>query len=213
MEIQLTKPVNGIVSQKFGEHKMDYSKWGYPGHNGIDYAVLTGTPVTAAADGISYKVAFEDDGYGNYICIRHPNNCFTYYAHLNRTLISAGISVKKGQLIGYSGDSGYTDGAHLHFALKITGKNLIYKDYVDPEPYFIVASGPVTTEKAIFKTRVVASPYLNIREKPNVFSAMVGKYNVGDKVDVLAFAGTVWVKTKDGYVAMVWEDNKYLEIE
>jgi murein DD-endopeptidase MepM/ murein hydrolase activator NlpD len=90
------------------------------GHNGIDYAAASGTPVYAADAG---TVTFEGWGQNNSwmtgmagICVllKHGDK-YTGYAHLSRTVIDSGQQVSKGQLIGYSGATGAATGPHLHF--------------------------------------------------------------------------------------------------
>lgn len=100
-------------------------KWGVSrsfgnGHNGIDYKFPANTPVVAAADGV---VEFEGWGafdpwtlwFGGIYCrIKHSNG-YSGYAHLNSTIVNKGQKVKKGQIIGTSGSTGNSTGAHLHF--------------------------------------------------------------------------------------------------
>ena len=51
MAIKLLVPVNGPITQLFGENPQVYKKWGFPGHNGVDYGIPNGTPINAAASG------------------------------------------------------------------------------------------------------------------------------------------------------------------
>ncbi|MBI3588908.1 MAG: peptidoglycan DD-metalloendopeptidase family protein [Candidatus Liptonbacteria bacterium] len=110
----------GIITQHMGEISRLYK--GRP-HNGLDIGVPVGTAVMAAEDG---KVAAVDDNdrsrwrkyqYGKYILIQHGNNLATLYAHLSKQVVTVGQVVKRGDLIGYSGNTGYTTGAHLHFGV------------------------------------------------------------------------------------------------
>ena len=110
----------GRVTQHFGEKSYLYR--GRP-HNGLDIGVPIGTPVFAAEDGKVWAVDDNDRSrtrkyqYGKYIVIRHDNNFATLYAHLSRWVVSEGQVVKRGDLIGYSGSTGYATGPHLHFGL------------------------------------------------------------------------------------------------
>jgi murein DD-endopeptidase MepM/ murein hydrolase activator NlpD len=143
MAIKLIVPVNGPITQLFGENPAVYKKWGYAGHNGVDYGIPNGTPVLAAAAGTVELVSFENGGYGNYVKLSHSDGTdkfSTYYAHLASAAVAAGAKVKAGAVIGYSNNTGASTGPHLHFGLKIAGKNPPYKDYVDPLPY-ITAGG------------------------------------------------------------------------
>ncbi len=93
-------------------------------HNGVDFAASRGTPVKAAAGGIVTNVINTNSpikcGYGNWVSIKHPNGLTTLYAHLSLNKMSVGDFVSTGQIIGYSGNSGYTTGPHLHFGLYVT---------------------------------------------------------------------------------------------
>jgi murein DD-endopeptidase MepM/ murein hydrolase activator NlpD len=94
------------------------------GHNGIDFAASIGTPVRAAASGVISNVintnAAQRCGYGKWIVIKHPNGLSTLYAHLSLTTATVGSTVTVGQLIGYSGNTGFTTGPHLHFGVYVT---------------------------------------------------------------------------------------------
>jgi murein DD-endopeptidase MepM/ murein hydrolase activator NlpD len=84
-------------------------------HSGIDIAADVGDPVAAVRDG---KVVYEGDrgGYGKAIIIEHSNpRQQTLYAHLSRIKVSEGDYVKRGNIIGSAGQSGNTNGPHLHF--------------------------------------------------------------------------------------------------
>jgi murein DD-endopeptidase MepM/ murein hydrolase activator NlpD len=109
-----------IITQRFGEHSSLYH--GKP-HNGMDIGVPIGTPVFAADDGVVMSAdnndqsTFQKYQYGKYVLIHHPNNLVTIYGHLSRQVVATGETVKRGQLIGYSGSTGYATGPHLHFGL------------------------------------------------------------------------------------------------
>ena len=114
-----------IITQLYGATA--YAKKAYSNHfhNGVDLGVPIGTPVYAAADGTVFQVDNNDRGtsrwkkyqFGKYIMIDHADNLTTLYAHLSRQVVKEGETVKKGQLIGYSGATGYADGPHVHFGL------------------------------------------------------------------------------------------------
>lgn len=113
----LTMPIaTPRITQKFG-----VVSWLYRGkpHNGVDFGMPIGTEVFAADDGAVIEV--EDNGkyqYGKYILIKHDNNLATLYAHLSRQIVKLGQQVKRGELIGYSGNTGYSVGrGHLHLGL------------------------------------------------------------------------------------------------
>lgn len=109
---------NGYVTQHFGKISRLYR--GKP-HNGLDIGVPIGTPVYAADDGEVTAVDNNDQSrlkkyqYGKYVVIEHDNNLATLYAHLSSQVVRKGAAVRKGELIGYSGSTGYATGPHLHF--------------------------------------------------------------------------------------------------
>jgi murein DD-endopeptidase MepM/ murein hydrolase activator NlpD len=111
------------VTQHFGEQSYLYR--GKP-HNGTDFRTPVGTPVFAAADGTITAVANNDKSatlkyqYGRHVMIQHGSNLSTLYAHLSRQVVVVGQSVTRGQLIGYSGSTGYSTGPHLHFGVYYT---------------------------------------------------------------------------------------------
>jgi len=110
----------GRVTQHFGEISKLYR--GKP-HNGLDIGAPIGTPVFAADDGTIIAVDNNDRTatkkyqYGKYILIRHGTNLTTIYAHLSRQVVQKGAQVKRGDIIGYSGSTGYATGPHLHFGV------------------------------------------------------------------------------------------------
>lgn len=120
-------PVNGKVTQGFGVSSFSkylYSKGVYksPSHNGIDIQASIGTPIVAANDGTVIAVGDQDKycykaAYGKFIVIRHDNYLTTFYAHLSLQSVNVGDIVKRGEVIGYTGNTGYTTGPHLHFTV------------------------------------------------------------------------------------------------
>ncbi len=101
-----------------------FAKNGYAGHwhNGIDLAASIGTPVLAAEDGTVAATGNQDvycpkGAYGKFVVINHTDNLTTLYGHLSRILVAKGDTVKRGQVIGYSGQTGYATGPHLHFTV------------------------------------------------------------------------------------------------
>lgn len=89
-------------------------------HGAIDYAIPSGTKVVAAADGVVMLTANLSGSYGTYVVIRHANGLQSYYAHGTKgsIVVSAGDTVKKGQKIMLSGNSGNSSGPHLHFEVR-----------------------------------------------------------------------------------------------
>jgi murein DD-endopeptidase MepM/ murein hydrolase activator NlpD len=93
---------------------------GLHGYNGIDIGVPVGTQVLASAAGtvIIARDSGWNGGYGDYVVIQHPNGTQTLYAHLSQVYVSAGSNVVQGQVLGLSGRTGKSTGAHLHFEIR-----------------------------------------------------------------------------------------------
>ena len=110
----------GRITQHFGEVSKLYR--GKP-HNGLDIGAPVGTPIFAAEDGVVTRVDNNDRSawskyqYGKYILVKHNNNLTSLYAHLSKYAVQTGQQVKRGELIGYVGATGYATGAHLHFGV------------------------------------------------------------------------------------------------
>ena len=116
-------------------------------HTGIDISAEQGVAVIAAADGtVSHVQTWDgstttgDQSYGNMVQITHADERTTLYAHLSKVLVSSGDSVSAGETIGYVGDTGNADGAHLHFEVRQSGQT------VDPRP-FITGGNPEDPQK------------------------------------------------------------------
>jgi len=147
MAIKLIYPVNGPITQYFGENPQIYKQWGYAGHNGVDWGIPVGTPIVAAADGTVDKVDFENNGYGNFVKMSHMDGnqkYYSYYAHLSSQSVKAGQKITAGTQVGLSGNTGASTGPHLHFGIKIDGQNPAYKGYIDPMPYLTGGAAPAT---------------------------------------------------------------------
>ncbi|MFA7081453.1 MAG: peptidoglycan DD-metalloendopeptidase family protein [Bacteroidales bacterium] len=109
----------GVKSSPYGW------RWERP-HGGIDFALNTGEPIYSVFDGV-VRVAQVNGGYGNMILVRHFNNLETLYAHLSKMIVKVGQEVKAGDIIGYSGNTGFSTGPHLHFECRC-----LYQTF-DPE--------------------------------------------------------------------------------
>ena len=91
-------------------------------HKGVDFSMPIGTLVIAPADGTVEKIAYQANGAGRYVVIRHSREYQTVYMHLSRPLVKAGQSVKKGERIALSGNTGRSTGPHLHYEFHINGR-------------------------------------------------------------------------------------------
>ncbi|MFA4871564.1 MAG: peptidoglycan DD-metalloendopeptidase family protein [Patescibacteria group bacterium] len=90
-------------------------------HSGLDLGMPSGTPVASAEAGYVAKVALGTRWYGNYILIIHNNNLATLYAHLSSANVKSDQYVSQGQIIGLSGNTGFSSGPHLHFEVRYNG--------------------------------------------------------------------------------------------
>lgn len=110
------------ITQQFGK-TVDARRLYLSGsHNGIDLRASPGTPVKAAASGEVAGIGDTDRtcrgaSYGKWVLIRHQNGLSTLYAHLELIRVSSGKIVAGGENIGYSGQTGYATGPHLHFTV------------------------------------------------------------------------------------------------
>jgi murein DD-endopeptidase MepM/ murein hydrolase activator NlpD len=106
-------PVSGPVTSGYGW------RWGRM-HEGIDIAVPTGTPVSAAASGRVIYAGWMG-GYGNLVVIDHGAGLATAYGHNSSIAAGSGSSVSQGQTIAYAGSTGHSTGPHVHFEVRVNG--------------------------------------------------------------------------------------------
>lgn len=132
----LSWPLDSIVTtQYFGNTDFATANpqvYNGKGHTGVDFRASIGTPVKAALAGVVVGSGNTDSipgcySYGKWIMIRHSNGLSTLYAHLSLPIVTVGSTVTTGQLIGYSGNTGYTTGPHLHFSVYATQGVVITK--------------------------------------------------------------------------------------
>ena len=112
-------PVQGWVTSEFGYRTSPLGS-GKEFHRGIDIAASVGVQITATADGIVTEV-FHDREMGHTIKIDHGHGMSTWYGHLLKNVLSQGKVIKKGQLIGYVGNTGRSTGSHLHYTVLLNG--------------------------------------------------------------------------------------------
>lgn len=112
---------NACITQYFGKTADSRRLYVSGTHNGVDFRAAIGTPLKAALSGTVIGSGNTDGGgcysYGKWILIRHGNGLTTLYAHLSQINVANGDQVSTGQLIGYTGFTGYATGPHLHFTL------------------------------------------------------------------------------------------------
>jgi murein DD-endopeptidase MepM/ murein hydrolase activator NlpD len=118
-------------------------------HKGVDYEAAQGTPIIAAADGIIEEIGYSrGTGYGNYLRIRHTTRLETAYAHMLgfAPRLRTGSFVRRGQIIGYVGQTGVATGPHLYFEI------LVDNLQIDPE------SAPLRWTRPRFNSQMAAVP-------------------------------------------------------
>lgn len=117
-------PLDNVkVTQYFGNTEFARSgAYSGKGHNGIDFRAPIGTFVKSALSGTVEGTGNSDDvrgcySYGKWVLIKHSNGLTTLYAHLSQINVKKGEQVATGEVIGYSGNTGYATGPHLHFSV------------------------------------------------------------------------------------------------
>lgn len=116
---------NVLITQNFGNTAFSTANpqvYNGSGHNGIDLRASLGTKIKSALQGVVEGTGNTDlqrgcYSYGKWVLVRHPNGLSTLYAHLSTISVEAGESVSTGDIIGYSGNTGYSTGPHLHFSV------------------------------------------------------------------------------------------------
>jgi len=112
-------------------------------HTGIDFAASIGTPIYATADGVVDRLDVSFSGYGKMIEIDHGFGYRTRYAHMHGFAVRQGQRVKRGDLIGYVGDTGLSTAPHLHYEVFVNGI------HANPVHYFFNDLNPAEYEKII----------------------------------------------------------------
>jgi murein DD-endopeptidase MepM/ murein hydrolase activator NlpD len=90
----------------------------------MDFSAKTGTPIYATGDGKIIKVKRSRRGHGNHVMIDHGYGYKTLYAHMSKYTVKKGQKVKRGDVIGYVGDTGMSTAPHLHYEVHKDGKKI-----------------------------------------------------------------------------------------
>ena len=112
-------------------------------HAGMDFTAPTGTEIYVTGNGVVASVQSSKRGLGNHIIINHGYGYSTLYAHLDRFNVRAGQKIQRGDVIGYVGNTGLSIAPHLHYEVKLNGKN------VDPVNYYFNDLTPEEYERMI----------------------------------------------------------------
>ncbi len=115
-------PVNGWITSYYGWRNDPFTN-AREFHNGLDIGVDVGTRIHAAMEGV-----VADTGYssisGNYVLLAHHSGWASFYCHLSKILVRDGQGIALGQVIGLSGNTGYTTGPHVHFSVFKNGRSV-----------------------------------------------------------------------------------------
>jgi len=105
-------------------------------HAGLDFSAPQGTPIYATADGNIKTAGLSDGGYGNHVVIDHGYGYETLYGHMLRIKARRGQRIKRGEVIGYVGNTGKSTGPHCHYEVHKNGQKLdpVYFFYNDLSP-------------------------------------------------------------------------------
>lgn len=127
----MSMPVNGWISSNFGM-RVDPFTGRTQMHSGIDISTNIGVPVEATADGLIVSVAV-DRLMGKNVVISHGFGLTTQYGHLNGFNVREGQKVRRGDVIGYVGQTGKAIGPHVHYEIRLNGKPVNPLNYIFEE--------------------------------------------------------------------------------
>ncbi|MGE5631277.1 MAG: peptidoglycan DD-metalloendopeptidase family protein [Caulobacteraceae bacterium] len=122
-------PVSANITGGFGYRRNPFTSRGSEFHRGIDFGASYGQTVVSTGDGVVIFAGW-NSGYGRTVIISHGYGLTTLYGHNSKLLVKQGDKVKKGQAISKVGNTGRSTGTHLHYEVKLNGKN------VNPAKYF-----------------------------------------------------------------------------
>ncbi len=133
---ELARPVgipvagNQDISSRYGVRGNPFGR-GHEFHNGVDFVIDTGTPILASGPGVVEAAGYEGPN-GNRVAINHGFGYRSVYAHLSKVQVKPGDQVKRGQIVGLSGNTGRSSGPHLHYTLYYHGKTINPDRYLKP---------------------------------------------------------------------------------
>jgi murein DD-endopeptidase MepM/ murein hydrolase activator NlpD len=122
-------PVLGWVTSEFGRRISPFGS-GTEFHKGIDIATRIGRPIQTPADGIVAEVAYQHD-MGQMVRIDHGHGVSTLYGHLSKAAVRVGTTIRKGDRLGFVGNTGSTTGSHLHYTVMLNGVPVNPRKYIN----------------------------------------------------------------------------------
>ena len=128
------KPVAGskAISSEFGLRSNPFGGRGYEMHEGLDFSGPVGKPILATAEGVVVTAEY-GGGYGNHVKIDHGYSYETLYAHMSKLEVKIGDRVKRGDVLGYLGNTGRSSGPHLHYGIYRNGQAVNPRYYLKLE--------------------------------------------------------------------------------
>ncbi|WP_250564719.1 peptidoglycan DD-metalloendopeptidase family protein [Adonisia turfae] len=115
-------PIGGPIdiSSEFGLRRNPFGGSSYETHEGTDFVGPYGTPIVATAEGVVGRAEYYG-GYGNTVTVKHGYGYETLYAHMSKVAVASGARVKRGDVLGYLGNTGRSSGPHLHYGVYFKG--------------------------------------------------------------------------------------------
>jgi murein DD-endopeptidase MepM/ murein hydrolase activator NlpD len=124
----------------------------YRKHTGVDITAPRGTPIYATADGVVSREQVSA-GYGIHILINHGYSYQTLYGHLSKKVVKPGQKIKRGELIGYVGNTGQSMGPHLHYEVWKNGTPvnpvIYFTSDITPEEYNAILESSKKVNQAL----------------------------------------------------------------
>jgi hypothetical protein len=176
------------------------------GHNGIDFAVVTGTKVYACDPGIVSVVRADSGGYGTHVRVDHDWGQ-SIYGHFSKPLVSVGQAIQAGDCIGLSGNTGNSTGPHLHFEIRpdyISPSNG-YAGAIDPLPLlqqagFSPGNIPTPEPPLVLILGQVTADLLNVRTGPGINYPVIGQVKKNEFINIVGLVGReIWLMLDNGY--------------
>ena len=201
----LLRPVNKQfpISQHFGENPKLYPLTN--GHNSIDFALPEGNPVFAAAEGFVSRAELDTatatdsrKGYGYHVRIQHLDGSTSIYGHLQKDslIVVTGATVRMGDIIGRSGNTGFSTGPHLHFEVRL---GLAIGTAINPEPFLV---DEIPSAEPLFNVTVTSEgDGVRLRVGPGKNFNIIRNLHAEESVVVIGLTGdNMWLRVKDGYL-------------
>jgi murein DD-endopeptidase MepM/ murein hydrolase activator NlpD len=193
--------MDAVVTQLFGENPGVYNAAcrGDGSHNGVDFGIVLGTAVYAVDDWTAAVVGEDDTGYGKRIVLQHEGYA-SLYGHLNGFCITAGQSGKAGELIGYSGNTGWSEGPHLHFETRTEARRCCSCFDPWPELARLLAEAKQAAPAPVGDSKNKTLAVLNVRTGPDTSFLDVGDIPAGVKLEpageVVKQGGREWLPVR-----------------